>query len=180
MGVALKCLPLRFLFRVGEEDTLLASQDSLQKRDVGSVEREGIIRALAWDFVRGSDEPANRAAGIPYWKSPHPDPAHLTAGPYDPEPLVELPGLRGLFEFAENASTIFRMDRLFIRRWVLFQALAGASGYGFIGAVDVESLLGGCINHPEDFLNIVRHLLELVFRCQESAGCLAMLLVETK
>ncbi len=51
MGVALKCLPLRFLFRVGEEDTLLASQDSLQKRDVGSVERQGIVRALAWDFV---------------------------------------------------------------------------------------------------------------------------------
>src|ERR1700676_1659518 len=42
MGMALECLPVCFVFSVGEEDTLLASQDSLQKGDAGGVEREGI------------------------------------------------------------------------------------------------------------------------------------------
>jgi hypothetical protein len=51
MGMALECLPICFLFSVSEQDTVLASQDSLQKGDVGSIERQGIVRCLLWGLV---------------------------------------------------------------------------------------------------------------------------------
>src|ERR1700681_1333299 len=41
------CQSASCLVSVGEEDTLLASQDSLQKGDSG-VERQGIVRTFLW------------------------------------------------------------------------------------------------------------------------------------
>ena len=57
----------------------------------------------------------------------------------------------------------------------MLQTLAGAAGDRFVGLVDVDCLLGLRIEHPEDFLDVVRHLLKVVLGGEECAGCLAML-----
>jgi hypothetical protein len=58
------------------------------------------------------------------------------------------------------------------------QTLAGTASDGFVGLVDVERLLGFCIKLPEDFLDIVGHLLKFMFAGKESTTRLAMLLVD--
>jgi len=69
---------------------------------------------------------------------------------------------------------IFGMDRLLIRGWVLFQALTGTAGDGFVGPVDADDLFGFGIQDPEDLLDVVSHLPEVVLGGNESARGLAM------
>jgi hypothetical protein len=58
------------------------------------------------------------------------------------------------------------------------QTLAGTAGNGFVSLVNVERFLSFCVKLPEDFLDVVGHLLKFMFAGKESATCLAMLLVD--
>src|ERR1043166_1860132 len=55
------------------------------------------------------------------------------------------------------------MNHIRVRSWLSRQGFTSSSGDGFVGAVDVEHLLCPGINHPKDFLDVVRHLVEFLF-----------------
>jgi len=60
-------------------------------------------------------------------------------------------------------NAVFGMDEFFVRRRIFQQTLARTSGDRLISFGDVKSLFGLGVNHPEDFLNVVCHLLEPFF-----------------
>src|ERR1700730_5475014 len=126
---------------------------------------------LLCDLVRGSDQSRNATVGIPYRESAYRNPAHLAVGPHDSEPLVELPALSGFLKLSKDVWSVLWMDSFLIRRWVFLQALTGATGYRFVGLAYIDGLPGPCIKLPKSLLDVVRHLLELVFGCIERARC---------
>ena len=72
------------------------------------------------------------------------------------------------------------MDYLFISIGTSSQAFASAVGYGLVGLVNVQRLLSSGINHPENFLNVVCHLLKFLLRGEKRPGGLAMLPMQVK
>jgi hypothetical protein len=60
-------------------------------------------------------------------------------------------------------NAVFGMDQFFVRRRIFEQTLAGTSGNRLISRGDGKDLFGLRVNHPEDFLNVVCHLLEPFF-----------------
>ena len=60
-------------------------------------------------------------------------------------------------------NSIFGMDEIFVRRRIFQQTLARTAGNRLVSRVHVEGLLGLRVNHPDDFLNVVCHLLEPFF-----------------
>ena len=60
-------------------------------------------------------------------------------------------------------NAVFGMDELFVRRRIFQQTLARTPGDRLISFGDVKSLLGLRVNHPDDFLDVVCHLLEPFF-----------------
>jgi hypothetical protein len=93
----------------------------------------------------------------------HRDPTDFAAGAHDPKSLLEVPSLRSFSKLCQHMNAVFGIDELFVRRRVFQQTLARMSGNRLISLGDVKGLLGLRVNHPEDFLNIVCHLLEPFF-----------------
>jgi hypothetical protein len=60
-------------------------------------------------------------------------------------------------------NAVFGMDQFFVRRRIFEQTLAGTSGDRLISCGNGKGLFGLRVNHPEDFLNVVCHLLEPFF-----------------
>src|SRR5580658_4754268 len=58
---------------------------------------------------------------------------------------------------------VFGMNEFFVRRRISQQTLARPSGDRLISFSDVKGLFGLRVNHPEDLLNVVCHLLEPLF-----------------
>src|SRR5580765_6663441 len=59
-------------------------------------------------------------------------------------------------------GAIIRMNHVRVRSWLSSQGFTSSSGDRFVGVVDVEHLLCPGVNHPKDFLDVVRHLLEFL------------------
>jgi hypothetical protein len=70
------------------------------------------------------------------------------------------------------------VNGFFIRGRVVLQTLAGTAGDGFVSFVDVERFFSFCVKLPEDFLDVVGHLLKFMFARNESTTRLTMLLVD--
>src|ERR1700728_4633956 len=118
---------------------------------------------LRSDISSRADKTVDFAGGIPYRKPMHRDPAHFAAGAHDPKSFIEVPRLRSLSKLCQHMNAVFGMDEFFVRRRIVQQTLARLSGDRLISCGDGKSLFGLGINHPEDFLNVVRHLLEPFF-----------------
>src|SRR6202451_2760027 len=135
---------------------------------------------LRRNLNNGSDEAANLACAVSHRKAMGPDPAHFTVGPDDAEPLIELLVLSCFLKFCKYMDAVVGVNDLRIRRWVLHQRLAGTPGDCLVGWVDVKSFLAVSIDHPEDFLNVAGHLLELAFGPLEDAGRVALVPAQLK
>jgi hypothetical protein len=57
-------------------------------------------------------------------------------------------------------GAIFRMNEFLVRFWIVRQRLAGSTGDRLVGFVCVQNFLAFRVDHPEDLLDIRRHLLE--------------------
>src|ERR1051326_3206463 len=69
-------------------------------------------------------------------------------------------------------GAIIRMNHIRVRSRLSHQRFTSSSGDGFVGAVNIEHLLCPGINHPKDFLDVVRHLLEFLLPgLQYVRGC---------
>ena len=66
------------------------------------------------------------------------------------------------------------MDDLFVGRRVFEQRLAGASGDGFVRRIDKGRFFRLCIDHPEDFLDVVGHLVEFLLAVFKDGLCLPL------
>jgi hypothetical protein len=93
----------------------------------------------------------------------HRDPAHFAARAHNPKSFIEVPCLRSFSKLCQHMNAVFGVDEFFVRRRIVQQTLARTPGDRFIGFGDVKGLFGFGVNHPEDFLNVVRHLLEPFF-----------------
>ena len=93
----------------------------------------------------------------------HRHPSHFPVGTHDPKSFIEVSRLRCLSKLCKHMNSIFGMDEIFVRRRIFQQTLARTSGNRLVSLVHVEGLLGLRVNHPDDFLNVVCHLLEPFF-----------------
>jgi hypothetical protein len=118
---------------------------------------------LRSDIPSRADKTVDFAGSIPYRKPMHRDPTDFAGGTHDPKSFVEVPCLRSFSKLCQHMNAIFGMDELFVRRRVFQQTLARMSGNRLISFGDVKGLLCLRVNHPEDFLNVVCHLLEPFF-----------------
>src|SRR4029077_11391520 len=128
---------------------------------------------LGGNLKDGANEAANLALRIAHRETAPPDPAHLAAWPYDPDPLVEMSVLGRFSELPEHMDTIIGVDEVFIRRWILHQRPARASSDGLICLVDIKSFPTVGVDHPENFLNVAGHLLEFMLCRLEDVGRIA-------
>src|SRR5713226_5597523 len=87
---------------------------------------------------------------------------------------MKLSVLGCFLQFCEHRDTIVRMDELLIGVRIAHQRSTRTSGNGLVGLVDVESLLALGIDRPENFLYVVRQLMELTLSRFENLGCFAM------
>src|SRR5258708_27073204 len=134
----------------------------------GQVPRDLLFRMfLRSNVQRGPNEPADPAFAIPDRKSSYPHPACFAIRRDDAEPFVKVSGLHGLSKLEENLNTVIRVDDLLIRERVLLEGGAGASGDGLVRGIYIESLSSLRINHPKDFLDVIRHLSEPSFTLHE-------------
>lgn len=118
---------------------------------------------LCCDFSNRADKTVDFAGRISYRKPMHRDPTHFAAGAHDPKSFIEVPCLRSFSKLCQHMNAVFGMDELFVRRRIFQQTLARTTGDRLISFGDVKSLLGLRVDHPEDFLNVVCHLLEPFF-----------------
>jgi hypothetical protein len=118
---------------------------------------------LCRDFSNRADKTVDFAGSIPYRKSVHRDPADFAAGAHDPKSFIEVPCLRSFSKLCQHMKAVFGMDEFFVRRRIFQQTLARTSGDRLISCGDGKDLFGLRVNHPEDFLNVVCHLLEPFF-----------------
>ena len=126
---------------------------------------------LGGDFLCGPHEPANPARMVSNREPMHLDPSLFAKRTDDAESFVEQPGLSGFLKFSEHVRAVFRVDEFFVGSWIVKQRLARASGDRLVGFVHVEGPLGFRVNHPEDFPNVARHLLESLFACTVLSKC---------
>ena len=141
----------------------------LSERKRGLAQRLGFLFRLFLrsNLKRSTHEPANLTFGIPNRKAADPHPADFAPGRDDPESFVEVPAPGGLVEFREHMNPVLSMDEFFVRGGVLVQRLAGMAGDGLISGIHKERFLGFGIDHPEDFLDVVRHLLKAFLAFEE-------------
>jgi hypothetical protein len=118
---------------------------------------------LCSDFSSRADKTVDFAGSIPYRKPMHRDPTHFAAGAHDPKSFIEVPCLRSFSKLCQHMNAVFGMDEFFVRRRIFEQTLARTSGDRLISCGDGKGLFGLRVNHPEDFLNVVCHLLEPFF-----------------
>ena len=85
---------------------------------------------------------------------------HFTVGADDAESFVELSGPSCFFELRQHVSAVFRMNEFLVRRWSVPQRLTRPCGDRLVGFVYVQSFLAFRVDHPEDLLDIRRHLPE--------------------
>jgi hypothetical protein len=79
-------------------------------------------------------------------------------GPDDPEFLIELSGLEGLFEAGQNSDAIFRVKQFLVRRGIVAKRFVGAACYGLKRWVDIDNVPGRNVDHPENLENVSSHL----------------------
>ena len=113
------------------------------------------------------------SAGIFPGKAADPDPAKFTTWPDDTKSFVEVSGLGRLFNLCQHVSSIVPMNDLLIRGRFFDQGLAGAASDGFVFRVDEGGFLGLGVDHPEDFLDVVGHLVEFLLPVFKDSPCLA-------
>src|ERR1700678_2294101 len=106
-------------------------------------------------------------------KAANPNPANLTLRPDDTKPSFEVAALRRLLKLSEHVSSVLGMDCLLIRGGFLNQGLTGAAGDRFVGGIDIGSCPRLGVDHPEDFLNVVGHLMKLLLPVFEDGSYLA-------
>jgi hypothetical protein len=74
------------------------------------------------------------------------------------------------WSFRKHVNTVVGVNDFFVRRGILHQRLARTPADGLIGLVDVKSFLALGIDHPEDLLDIARHLVEFML-CRLDDAC---------
>jgi hypothetical protein len=118
---------------------------------------------LRSDIPSRADKTVDFAGSISYRKPMHRDPTDFAAGAHDPKSFIEVSCLRSFSKLCQHMNAVFGMDESFVRRRIFQQTLARTSGDRLISFGDVKGLFGLRVNHPEDFLNVVCHLLEPFF-----------------
>src|ERR1700722_3260850 len=118
---------------------------------------------LRRDLLSRPDKAVDFAGSITYRKPVHRDPTHFAAGSYDPKSFIKVSRLRSFSKLRQNMNAVFGMDQFFVGRWIFEQTFARTPGDRLISFGDVKGLLGLRVNHPEDFLNVVCHLLKSFF-----------------
>src|SRR6266700_5219742 len=90
-------------------------------------------------------------------------PSDFTAWTNDAEFLVESSRLRKFLQTTENMSAIVRMNHFPIRCWGVVQALAGNAADFLECRANIDDPVRRSIEHPENLLDVVRHLAEYFF-----------------
>jgi hypothetical protein len=85
---------------------------------------------------------------------------HFTVGADDAESFVELSGPSCFFELRQHMVTVFRVNDVLVRSWIVRERLTRSSRDRLVSVVYVQRSLGFRVDHPEDLLDIRRHLPE--------------------
>jgi hypothetical protein len=118
---------------------------------------------LRSDIPSRADKTVDFAGSISYRKPMYRDPTDFAVGAHNPKSFIEVPCLRSFSKLCQHMNAVLGMDESFVRRRIFQQTLAGMSGDRLISCGDGKGLFGLRVNHPEDFLNVVCHLLEPFF-----------------
>ena len=78
-----------------------------------------------------------------------------------------VPELAKVLKFGKDANPIFWIDQFRYEDGLSCRLSTAVPGNCCIGRVDVCELLRVCVHHPEDFLNVVGHVLEAFLASSE-------------
>src|SRR5215467_6040765 len=110
------------------------------------------------DVLGCADEPPDPASGVAHRKSVNPHPANVPIGERDPEALVEFPSAGRLVQSGEHMHSVFGMNNLLIRGWIVQEAPARSSGNRLVGLIHLQHALRLGVQHPENLLDMAGHL----------------------
>jgi len=112
------------------------------------------------NILRGSHQPAHESGCVPHREAVNRHPAHRAIGPDNPKFFVDLAGRRRLRETRQDANFVLGVKQLLIGRGIISKRIRGPSGDDLEGRVDGDDVLRAGVDHPENLLDVVRHLPE--------------------